>query len=685
VSRPTATGSTRTVADIPAAVQTAGQPSHEAALANAAPRTGYSPQDSRLRWAATLVIVCSIAVHAAMVVRSTPLQSANDRSRWATIRALVEDGSYRIDRVRQIPGWDSIDRVRIDGHDFSSKPPWMATWVAGVTGTISAVTGWTFAHHTAELHGATLLLVNVAPLAVLLFAWFAVMTQRTSAELALVSTAVLGFGTLLSPFLATLNNHTTAAMAVGGVVLTALVLERNRSCHRAWLIWSGWCAGWLVAHELPGLSVWVFTAWRVWSVNGRRGLSWWLPAAVLPLIGFVGMNQLVTGSWKPAYAGYGSSTYVFEENGIPSYWSRPQGIDRNLDSPAVYALHCLVGHHGLFLLSPVLLGLLAVPAVLRRGSLFPASWVWGGPVVTLVVLGFYFSRTDNYNYGGVSCALRWMIFLWPWWLLCLVEVAATWRHRPIIKRFALFAVAVSVFSAWEPAGRPWQQPWAFRWGEHWGWFSYRDVPPPFPRPLWSWFDRLPTATNMEPHPYCVWTRQSSAQTPEQLRLTRRPDAQIDGTMYAVVEYLRTSPVGRIERRWHIHLQKWERGDPPAQCLYWPDRKTTTAEQQLDLALFRGLPLLKPYAPGFERAVKVGWPQPQLWSQRAACQVDRPDGVRVRCDVWLSDQSPFGTARVDWTTTDAAQDTVQVESWVLTDGWPPPPESAASLTGEADRQ
>ena len=65
----------------------------------------------------------------------TPFFSANDRSRWSMISALVDEGTYVIDRVRERPGWKTIDMVRHVGRDgqphyYSSKPTLLPTLLA---------------------------------------------------------------------------------------------------------------------------------------------------------------------------------------------------------------------------------------------------------------------------------------------------------------------------------------------------------------------------------------------------------------------------------------------------------------------------------------------------------------------------------------------------------------------------
>ena len=68
----------------------------------------------------------------------TPFLSANDRSRWCTIRALVDEGVYQIDSMIDAsdPNWKTIDLVRHRGadgkqHYYSSKPPLLPTLLAG--------------------------------------------------------------------------------------------------------------------------------------------------------------------------------------------------------------------------------------------------------------------------------------------------------------------------------------------------------------------------------------------------------------------------------------------------------------------------------------------------------------------------------------------------------------------------
>jgi len=109
-------------------------------------------------------------------------------------------------------------------------------------------------------------------------------------------------------------------------------------------------------------------------------------------------------------------------------------------------------------------------------------------VLSLVVLGFYLTRTQNYNYGGVSCALRWSLWLVPLWLVSLVPCLDAWadiesaRPRRTILAICWSLLALSAVSAivplvhtwreYPPPPNPFQAPWLYRLMEDWGWIAY---------------------------------------------------------------------------------------------------------------------------------------------------------------------------------------------------------------------
>jgi hypothetical protein len=91
-------------------------------------------------------------------------------------------------------------------------------------------------------------------------------------------------------------------------------------------------------------------------------------------------------------------------------------------------------------------------------------------VVTVVVIGFYLIRTDNY--GGWTNGLRWLMWLSPLWLLTMLPVAdrlgATRRGRAV----AYVLLAVSVLSVNYSAWNPWRHPWLYHLMQEQGWIPY---------------------------------------------------------------------------------------------------------------------------------------------------------------------------------------------------------------------
>ncbi|MCA9116302.1 MAG: hypothetical protein KDA79_14550, partial [Planctomycetaceae bacterium] len=76
-----------------------------------APVSTDSARQLRLACYAVLLAL-SAGWQIAALCHTEPLQSANDRSRWATVWSLVERGTWTIDEIQQRPDWRTIDRVR---------------------------------------------------------------------------------------------------------------------------------------------------------------------------------------------------------------------------------------------------------------------------------------------------------------------------------------------------------------------------------------------------------------------------------------------------------------------------------------------------------------------------------------------------------------------------------------------
>ena len=360
-----------------------------------------------------------------------------------------------------------LDWFRVIGpyRFYSSKPPLLSTLVAGVYSAVRFVTGWelTDTNETRLAARTILVIVNLLPWLIGLGVLAAIgerYVESGFSRVLLIVTAA--FGTFLSTFVVTLNNHTVAAVAVILALYPTLRILVERSGRPWHFALAGFFAAFATANELPaaalGVALFGLLLWR----SPVRTLLCFVPAALVPLAAHFGTTYLATGGWKPFYAYYGTERYRYLHEGRESYWLNPQGLDAATDGAVEYFLNCTVGHHGILSLTPIFL--LTVGAWFtilrwRRSPLWPVQWLGLG--LTLIVLAFYLSRPENYNYGGNTAGLRWTFWLIPLWLLSMLPAVDEWSDRLRFGWLVGVLLAISCFSAFYAIGNPWQHPWLY--------------------------------------------------------------------------------------------------------------------------------------------------------------------------------------------------------------------------------
>jgi len=452
----------------------------------------WDPQTRRAIYA--LLIAVSTGMMLGRVARvdsadpksPTPFLSANDRSRWATIRALGDDGTYVIDDIifdkqgNRVRGWHTIDLVRHRGSDgkehyYSSKPTLLTTLLAGEYWVIKALTGATLAEQPAYVARLMLVMTNVLPLAFALVILARLIDRFGTTDWGrILAVAVACFATFMTTFAVTLNNHTVAAISlVVGLAVAVPIFETE--C-RAWWRFAaaGLSFGFLAANELPALSLLVLAGLGLGWKSSSRTLIAFVPAALVVAVAALGTNVLAHGDWRTPYAHRGVGDNWYDYPG--SYWlpENLRGIDRGEESPLVYAFNLLVGHHGVFSLTLIwMLSVMGCWMWIRSGDSRQRIIAVTTAVITLVVVGFYLTRPQvDRNYGGGTCCLRWLLWLTPLWLLTLLP-AADWLSQSWWGRAAAIAMLiVSVFSAAYAADNPWSHPWIFDYWTAMGWIEY---------------------------------------------------------------------------------------------------------------------------------------------------------------------------------------------------------------------
>jgi hypothetical protein len=614
---------------------------------------------SRARWAAYAVILAiTCGALAAAVCRVKPLLSANDRSRWCTVWSLVERGTFQIDEIDATPGWGTIDKVRHQGHFYSSKPPLLPVIVAGVYWLERAVRGWNLDDQTDEAARTILLIVNVLPMLLGIVVMAALVERYARSDFARIFTvAAFALATFLTTFAVTLNNHTVAALAILFATYPACRILIDGSKSPGHFLLAGFFASFAAVNELPAAA---FAAalglWLLWR-QPRRTLTWFVPAAVVPLVAFFLTTYIATGDWKTFYAYYGTDKYRYIVDGVPSYWLNPAGLDANTERPLVYLLHCTFGHHGIFSLSPIfLLALVAwlVPGIARRSPL--RGWVWLSAGLTVIVVGFYLTRTQNYNYGGNTAGLRWIFWLIPLWLVACVPALDACAGRSSLQMMSAALLAATTFSSWYPIDNPWQNPWLFRVMERWGWIDYRHRPEEFNRPVLTFFPLLPPDESA--HEWIEYESDNPSGEPTRLRLTDQGTVTQDGRKLRQIAAIWNRGTNAEHTDvFTIVPDQFLAGAPVEKFLAWPQPSPNPQRVKQVESLLQGLPIPRAYRRGTVRYLKTPLRHDAFECRLAAAQVSQDESptsdreLLYRIDVWLTAAVPFGTLQFEQTVRD----------------------------------
>ncbi|WP_437205443.1 hypothetical protein [Planctomicrobium sp. SH664] len=639
------------------------------------------PSPKLFRWFSALAILTTLSMVTARLIDAPPLQSANDRSRWSTVWSLVERNTYQIDEIRQHRGWASIDMVQHEGHFYSSKPPLLPRLVAELYRGIKQFTGWNLLEQTHEITCLILFLVNIVPMGLALWSFARLVERRCSdlsGQIFLVTAAC--YATLLLPFLLVFNNHTIAASAFFLALPLAIDLLSGERTEEWRFALCGFLTAFGVCNEFPaaafGTGLFLLLLWS----SPRRALTGFLPGALIPLIAFFLTTYEATGGFKPFYMYYGTDKYNFIHEGVPSYWMEPRGVDRARDSFGTYLLHCTLGHHGIWSLSPIyLLSLLTwcwprwwgrsesltgspAPTVSRDLTwiVYPAT-----AAMTLLVLGFYLTKTENYNYGGVSVALRWTLWLIPFWLLSMIPVLNAWGRSAWFRWLCGALLSVSVFSAWYPENAPWTQPWLFRWMTQQGWIDYSDPPEKFQPARFSWIGSIPDGEFNPAQPATAeYLAYDLPEMQDRLRL-------IDGggdDLQRIIRIERTDAGGaKFTTGYRIDVPKFRAGLPPKEFLIGRDDGAPLTISDFELLAGGGED--RPYVSSGIRYIKT-----RLRRDAFKCHIgyawrhiETPEGPqRLYRTVWFCDELPFGILKFEDRVSDRETNAILMRrQWELT--------------------
>ncbi|MCA9261131.1 MAG: hypothetical protein KDA61_18075, partial [Planctomycetales bacterium] len=419
--------------------------------------------------------------------RERPFLSSNDRSRWLAIRALVELGQFEIDPLLDVHLWNTIDMVKHTGRDgqphlYSSKPPLLYVLLAGEYWLVHKATGLTLADSPYAIGRLILLTFHLPLMLVMLWTVCLVADRYGTTDWGRLFVAAAGaFGTLFVAFVPVLNNHLPAATATAVALYAIVRIVDDRDFRARWFWLAGLAAAFAAANELPALALLAGAAAWLFAVEPKRTLQAFAPAAAIVVVAFFATNYWAHQSWRPPYmhrskvdAADNWYDYEFELGGRvrESYWRSPQGVDRGEPNRLTYAIHSLVGHHGIFSLTPIwALSVYGMGVWLRSERRILQLLAASIAALTMVCLVFYLGlrpQVDR-NYGGMTSGFRWMFWFAPLWLVTMVPAADRASQSRWGQSLACVLLAFSAMSAAYPTWNPWSHPWIYHWMTSCGW------------------------------------------------------------------------------------------------------------------------------------------------------------------------------------------------------------------------
>lgn len=376
-------------------------------------------------------------------------------SRLATILSLTEHGTFYIDPVDGVANpfeQGTIDKVMVNGHIMSSKPPMLPLFMTGQYLVMNKVFGYSLHDDTDKdeiLRWMSIVLIGGSYILCLLYFHRATGLLTSNDGARAFALFCLAFCTQLWGYSGNINNHMPGAAAVTIATYYALtILLRDTKPTALSFFLFGLFGGLTFTLDMPA-TVFIAVAGLVLLIRFPAQALLWGGLGMIPIVAIqTGIMLVTTGSPLPVQMN--PELYLSEL----SYWRHPIAVDALNERKGNYLFHMLLGRSGLFSLYPILLCGLAGAVAAFRGKKDKQDWAIIFGLVAFVLLStYYVLKTDNY--GGQSYGFRWYIVAMP--ILMLMGVRLLGRMNRSWQHYLLaFVVAVSFYSAWECTQNAWR-------------------------------------------------------------------------------------------------------------------------------------------------------------------------------------------------------------------------------------
>ncbi|PIN92861.1 hypothetical protein COU54_05305 [Candidatus Pacearchaeota archaeon CG10_big_fil_rev_8_21_14_0_10_31_24] len=349
-----------------------------------------------------VIFFLSLIIYSLFIAQE--FNSTNEISRIGTIYNLVTEHSFQIDNIP----WYNLDKVLINGHYYSDKPPTLSFLHSGIY--------WMIYHilHLDLLDNPSLFLwvfvfLVIALISSLSLVFFYKLLNQTGFKenVCFNMTLLLAFGTLFFPFSAVYNAHIVAAHFVIFSLYLLTKKEKN--------IWDSVLVGVFIGLTTTiDLLVGVFflffmSFYFVFYVKRemKDKLIYFIIVLISGLLYLV-LNYNLTGlflpgSLQPELFSYNGS--AFSDDNLTGFYNHS-----SFWTLCRYAFVLLIGQRGLFIYTPILIyGIFG----------FLKAWKSKFDKILLLCLALVilfsviFAILFSSEYSGASFGIRWFVPLMP--------------------------------------------------------------------------------------------------------------------------------------------------------------------------------------------------------------------------------------------------------------------------------
>jgi len=376
-------------------------------------------------------------------------------SRLATVYSLVKYGTWYIDRPLEEPPvlfeQRTIDKVVVDGHTLSSKPPVLPLLMASEAWMLNAIVGWDMDEGQDLNKIVRVMVLTLIGVSYILAILFFAKTLRLFVPDPL-SRAILifcvAFCTQLWGYSTIINNHVPGAAMVMVALYFALGVGAGKLKPTPWRFAGFGLAGGLVPTlDMPATIFVALAGLYLLAKFPVRTICWVSLAAAIPVGVHCAILYQTTGSVLPVQVR--PELYLSEG----SYWRNPRGIDALNEPRGTYLFHMTLGRCGIFSLYPILFaGVAGALRALFKRSVPCRGHILVGAVGFAILTAYYCLQTNNY--GGEAFGFRWYTAAMPVLLLMgapvLMAMRVRWKWL-----FIGLMIGISFYSASQCMKSPW--------------------------------------------------------------------------------------------------------------------------------------------------------------------------------------------------------------------------------------